>query len=174
MCKHELPFAESDRQKSRLITPVFHRMGYYETFKINTEQFVDVKYDKDAWYQLDILLNWGSSETAFFINGKYRTTTKFYSFMRDEHLKGQCEDSQKVDTLSLYTLTPGVTSSFRQLRVCTQLCPELPEALKLYKGSEPSEALEDPLAIFESNSAQAMRAVDFFACLFIVLSYVAI
>jgi len=33
-------------------------MGYYETFKLNVRQFVDVKYEVNTWYQLDILLDW--------------------------------------------------------------------------------------------------------------------
>ena len=155
-------------------------MGYYQTFKINTEQFVDVKYNVDTWYQLDILLDWYDSQIAFFIDGKYRTMTKFYSFMRDEHLKGQCEDSQRVDTLSLYTLSPGVTSTFRQLRVCSQLCPTLEDqesVIRLYKGDEPTEFLEEPLTIFgenRSNFAYKVPLLDIFALLAVVLCLILI
>ena len=49
-CEDGLLFKESDRQKNRLMTPVFHRFGYYETFKINVKQFVDVKYEANRWY----------------------------------------------------------------------------------------------------------------------------
>jgi len=32
---------------------------------------VDVKYEADKWYQLDILLDWDEAKIAFFIDGKY-------------------------------------------------------------------------------------------------------
>ena len=106
------------------MTPVFHRFGYYETFKINIKQFVDVKYEANRWYQLDILLDWDESNVALFIDGKYQLVTPFYSLERDKALKvAQCkEEGNSVNTLSLYTLTPGVTSSFRDLRICKGLC----------------------------------------------------
>jgi len=63
-------------------------MGYHQTFKINTSQFVDVSYKADTWYQIDILLDWTGSKVAYFIDGKYQLTTKFYSYARDEYLKG--------------------------------------------------------------------------------------
>lgn len=123
-CEDELLFKESARQKNRLMTPVFHRFGYYETFKINVKQFVDVKYEANRWYQLDILLDWDESKIAFFIDGKYQLVTPFYSLERDKALKvAQCkEEGNSVNTLSLYTLTPGVTSSFRDVRICKGLC----------------------------------------------------
>ena len=116
------------------MTPVFHRFGYYETFKINVKQFVDVKYEANRWYQLDILLNWEQNEVAFFIDGKYQLVTPFYSLERDKALKsaGCEEEGNSVNTLSLYTLTPGVTSSFRDVRICKSLCND-PPADKPYK-----------------------------------------
>ena len=44
-------------------------MGFYETFKINTQQWVDQKYEANVWYQLDILLDWRTKEVALFIDG---------------------------------------------------------------------------------------------------------
>ena len=40
------------------MTPVFFRMGYYNMFKINTNLDVDVPYEANKWYQIDILLDW--------------------------------------------------------------------------------------------------------------------
>ena len=109
------------------MTPVFHRFGYYETFKINVKQFVDVKYEANRWYQMDILLDWTEFNVAFFIDGKYQLRTPFYSLERDKALKvAQCEEEgNSVNTLSLYTLTPGVTSSFRDIRICKGYCNDL-------------------------------------------------
>lgn len=83
-----------------------------------------MKYNANQWYQMDILLDWNESQIAFFIDGKFQLLTPFYSLERDKALKvAQCEDEgNSVNTLSLYTLTPGVTSSFRGVRVCEDFC----------------------------------------------------
>jgi hypothetical protein len=98
------------------MTPIFHRFGYYETFKLNRSQFIDLKYEANQWYQLDFLLDWETKQVAFFIDGKFRTIVGFYSAIRDEFLAQKdknCAKREFVNTLSIYTLTPGVTSSFR-------------------------------------------------------------
>ena len=61
------------------MTPVFHRLGYQHTFKINVKQFVDVTYEADRWYQLDVLLDWELKRVAFFIDAEFQLTTRFYS-----------------------------------------------------------------------------------------------
>ena len=77
-----------------MTTPVFHRLGYYETFKINTKQWVDVKYHSNVWYQLDILLDWNTKEVALFIDGKFQLTTPFYSLERDKLLFAESESCE--------------------------------------------------------------------------------
>ena len=76
---------------------------------------------------MDILLDWTEFNVAFFIDGKYQLRTPFYSLERDKALKvAQCEEEgNSVNTLSLYTLTPGVTSSFRDIRICKGYCNDL-------------------------------------------------
>ena len=100
-------------------------MGFYNVFKVNTAQFVDVMYEPDHWYRLDVLLDWTQNKVALFIEGKLHKITRFYSYSRDDHLPASCTRAQTVDRLSIYTLTPGVTSSLRSLRVCQELCPPL-------------------------------------------------
>ena len=75
----------------------------------------------------DVILDWDeedslhlSSNVAIFINGTYVQQTHFYSKDRDIMLK--C-DEHFVNTLALYNLTPGTTSSFKDIRLCTDLCP---------------------------------------------------
>ena len=130
---------------------MFFRLGYQNTFKINVEQFVDVKYEADRWYQVDILLDWESKKSAFFIDGLFHVLVPFYSLERDVAMKKaaldkglDCEKSF-VNTLSLYTLTPGVDSSFRELRVCEDLCPG-PATIKLHEDLTVN--LKDPFSVF--------------------------
>ena len=91
---------------------------------------------------------------AFFIDGKFELVTKFYTHDRDSHLKEKCEEGDSVDTISIYSLTPGTTSSFKALRACSEVCtPEQSAAIKLYKGDESAETpLDDPFIVFKEHS----------------------
>ena len=101
------------------MTAVFHRFGFHETVKINRQYFVDIKYESNRWYQIDILLDWNAKEVAYFLDGQFKLKTAFYSHERDKLL--EC-DSSFVNKLSLYTLSPGVTSTFKDVKVCKELC----------------------------------------------------
>ena len=123
---------------------------------MNRDHFVDVKFAAQRWYQVDILLDWDSKQVAFFLDGQYQLKVPFYSLMRDDLLK--C-DSSFVNKLSLYTLTPGVTSSFKDVKVCKELCQfptpqednnddssstNILTVQKLYQGTNKSAYLVDP------------------------------
>lgn len=60
-----------------------------------------------------------------YVNGKHETYADFYhgeSVYADKD--GYYEpDYSGVDTLMLYTLSPGVTSSFKDIQICDELCP---------------------------------------------------
>ena len=132
------------------------RFGFYQTVKINREYFVDRRYEPDRWYQIDVLLDWEHSNSALFIDGKYVLLADFYSKARDEALT--CNHNS-VNMLSLYTLSPGVVSSFRDLRVCSDLCPSN-EAVYLplqEKDKEDSPPLEDPFTVFTTQGADYLN-----------------
>ena len=89
---------------------------------------MDLKYAAETWYAIDILLDWDRQEVAFFVDGTFRQQVPFYSSERDKFLRElapeTCTAAKKkvVDTLSLYTLTPGTTSSFAEVLVCQDFC----------------------------------------------------
>ena len=58
---------------------------------------------------------------ALFLDGRYELMTEFYTKARDDQIL--CEE-RFVNSLMLYSLTPGVTSSFRDVRLCTGVCPD--------------------------------------------------
>ena len=62
--------------------------------------------------------------------------------------------------LSLYTLTPGVTSTFRDIRVCSKLCPDNETStIKLYNGKDSSKLLPDPFMVFEVDFNTSMASM---------------
>ena len=62
-----------------------------------------------------------------------------------------------VNTLSLYTLTPGVTSSFRDIRICDDLCDPLDRG----SGKTPATHIlnkdgTDPFSVFKESKNLSM------------------
>ena len=95
-------------------------MGYYNQFKLNKANYMDYQYEKEKWYKIDILLDWDEKEVAVFIDGIFIKKVAFYSLDRDELMK--CGESF-VNTLMLYNLTPGTITAFKDIRLCSDLCP---------------------------------------------------
>ena len=61
-----------------------------------------------------------------FVNGKFETHSDFYhGDVRYADKDGFYEPVYDgVDTLMIYTLTPGVTTSFRNIKLCSSWCAE--------------------------------------------------
>jgi hypothetical protein len=67
-----------------------------------------------------------------FVNGKHETFSDFYhgnELFADKD--GFYEPPYTgVDTLMLYTLTPGVTSSFKDIKICSKWCKPSDEEME--------------------------------------------
>lgn len=95
--------------------------------KINAEQFLDISYAAETWYQVDVLLDWNTKHLCFFLDGDFIVRTPFYSLERDKQLA--CA-GDGINRVSLYNLTPGVTSRFSDIELCSGICPETTPAFK--------------------------------------------
>ena len=110
-----------------------------------------------------MLLDWDNEAVALFVNGEYKTRTGFFSSERDEMLG--CDETF-VNALMLYTLTSGMQSSFKDVRLCTELCPgtqeaELPLTDTIPEGSRRSQdPLADPFIVLTDTSKYASSAVE--------------
>ena len=82
--------------------------------------YSQIGYSADQWYKIDVLMDWESSFAAFFIDNVLKAETDFFSAERDKAKKA---DVQFLIALHLYTLSPGETSYFKDIRLCTHLCP---------------------------------------------------
>jgi hypothetical protein len=91
--------------------------------KVNREVFFEMAFEKDVMYKIDMLLDWDSKRVALYVDNDFKKIAEFYSKDRDK--KMGCLNANSVNTLSLYNLSPGTTSLFRDIRVCKDLCPEL-------------------------------------------------
>lgn len=95
-------------------------MGYHDFIKVNLLSYSRLNYKAHEWYKVDFLLDWEEDYAAFFIDGKFIANTWFYTRERD--LQTQC-DQKFINALMLYTLTPGESSTFKDIRMCNEICP---------------------------------------------------
>ena len=95
-------------------------MGYHDYIKVNLLSYSLVNYNANQWYKADFLLDWEDDYAAFFIDGKFIANTWFYTRERDYQTK--C-DQKFIKALMLYTLTPGESSIFKDIRMCNEICP---------------------------------------------------
>ena len=119
-CNGNTPHVELERAAGRKESPVFFRFGWFENIKINLMSFSKIVYEKDKYYKIDILLDWDLKMLALFVNGEYMSQVEFFTMDRDEMI--EC-DKTFVNALMLYTLTPGVTSTYKDIKLCSELCP---------------------------------------------------
>lgn len=113
------------------------------------------------------MLDWERKKVALFIDNDYKGMTSFYSLVRDAYLS--CQANDFVDTLSLYTLTPGVESSFANIRVCDDLCPRTAGSLEVNALMDGKKALDDPFRVFEKDQNAAMYELLNHAVLILLL-----
>jgi len=73
--------------------------------------------------KVDILLDWDANKTTLYINNTYQITMDFYHG-QDKFVEGTEIDPGYAysNTLVFYTLSPGATSYFKDLKVCSQIC----------------------------------------------------
>ena len=112
---------------------------------MNTVNYSKINFVADTWYKVDVLLDWDAKAAALFLDGQFKFSTEFYSKARDEQLL--CADPF-VNTLMLYTLSPGTSSAFRDLRLCQDLCPDtVLSKAPAAAGSTDPEVLSDPFVV---------------------------
>ena len=157
---------ENANSLKRIMTPVFFRYGFYGQMKINTNNFIEKAFSADQWYKIDILIEWAKDKrkVALFVDNQEMLKAPlskpedFYSKDRDKDLECHMDEKKPedkwdgvgVNTFMMYSLSPGTTSFFRNIRVCEDLCDDelLPgeefKEEKETKQNEKCEPLEYP------------------------------
>jgi hypothetical protein len=86
-------------------------------------QYIKTRQKDKEWMKVDMILDWNLNRTALYINETYQITMEFYHGT-DKFVEGTELDAgyNYANTLVLYTLSPGATSYFKDLKVCTEKC----------------------------------------------------
>lgn len=88
-------------------------MGYYNYMKLNVESMI-LKTEANRWYSIDLIINWDLQWVTMYVDQEAQSAQPFF-IMRNTHAKD-------ANALSIYTLTPGATSLFRNIMVCDVAC----------------------------------------------------
>ena len=91
----------------------FFRLGYFDFMKLNTANMLR-KYDESEWYNVDMLFDWDEQRVSIYVNDKAIKSDAFFTQRKDKLESG--------NALSIYGLTPGSTSYFKNLRMCSDVC----------------------------------------------------
>jgi len=100
----------------------FFRMGYLNYMKLNTFNMVELSVGK-KWYKIDLLVNWPDQRVAIYVNGKFKASSPFFN--------NEKERVESSNVLSIYGLSAGGTSRFREMEVCNDICANDDDSTKL-------------------------------------------
>ena len=91
----------------------FFRLGFFDYAKLNTENML-VKYEAGVWYAVDLLMDWSEQRVSIYINGDEYKSTTFFTQSKDK--------LTSANAVSIYGLSPGSISKFKDIRICNEVC----------------------------------------------------
>jgi hypothetical protein len=72
---------------------------------------------------MDLLMNWDTNMTSIYVNEKYVMDAEFYHGIDRYNVANEVlPEHEGVDTVILYTLTPGASSQFKDIKLCMEIC----------------------------------------------------
>ena len=89
------------------------RFGFFDHMKLNVESMIQKTY-ADRWYDIDLIIDWEEQLVSIYVDLKANRAQPFF-VMRATRVEA-------ANALSIYGLSPGGTSKFRNMMVCHNLC----------------------------------------------------
>jgi len=114
----------ADFKKIEFSDIALFRLGYFDFMKLNTNNML-MQYSADEWYRVDLLLDYDEQRVSIFVNELPLESSSFFTKRKDKLASG--------NALSIYGLTPDGVSSFKNIKMCNEICPsrKFPTALYL-------------------------------------------
>ena len=75
------------------------------------------KFEADVWYNIDFLIDWEEQQVSVYVDKQGMLKAPFFT--------KQKEKIKSANAVSLYGLSPGGVSRFRNLQICKEKCDEL-------------------------------------------------
>jgi len=107
-------------EREPLYDVAFVRFGYFNYLKLNGNPMV-MKFEGDVWYKIDLVIDWEEQKVFIRAEGGDGEETEVRTAEEPFFTKRK----QKIDSangVSIYGLSPGGVSRFRDLKVCEEIC----------------------------------------------------
>ena len=91
------------------------RMGFFNHVKLNDDSMI-TEFFEGEWYTIDMLLDWELQTVSIYTDGEGVRAVPFFT--------KRAMKLEDVNAISIYGLTPGGISRFRNLLVCEDICDE--------------------------------------------------
>lgn len=85
-------------------------MGYFNYAKLNVEQNMLLQFGPDEWYNIDLIIDWSEQRVSIYMNDEPLKSASFFTQRKEKLESG--------NAVSIYGLTPGGVSRFKNLRIC--------------------------------------------------------
>jgi hypothetical protein len=102
-------------KKKQFSDVAFFRLGYFDYLKLNTQNML-MKYEASKWFSIDLILDYDDQRASIYVNQQPLKSASFFTQREDKLDSG--------NALSIYGLSPGGTSKFRNIKMCESICPE--------------------------------------------------
>lgn len=100
----------------------FVRLGYFNYLKLNTESMV-MKFATETWYSIDLLIDWDEQQIIIRSQVTGNTEKEQIFSSRQPFFTKRKQRIDSANGISIYGLTPGSVSRFKNIKVCTEFCP---------------------------------------------------
>lgn len=81
-----------------------------------------MKYKAEEWYQIDLLIDWTDQQIIIRSHPAKNATDTYTS--RQPFFTKRKQRIVSANGISIYGLTPQSVSRFKNIRVCTEFCPD--------------------------------------------------
>lgn len=90
------------------------RLGYFNFAKLNLQNML-MEYEENKWYSIDLILDWDDQRASIYIDDEGYKSDAFFTKRKEKLNSG--------NALSIYGLAPESVSKFRNIQVCSDICP---------------------------------------------------
>ena len=91
----------------------FFRLGFFDYAKLNVQNMLS-RYEAKKLYTIDLIIDWDDQRVSIYINDEALKSETFFTQRKDK--------LESANALSIYGLSPGSVSKFKDIRVCDEIC----------------------------------------------------
>jgi len=83
------------------------------------------RFEANKWFKIDLIIDWNEQRVSVYIDDKGKKSEAFFTQRKTK--------LESANALSIYGLSPGSVSLFRDIRVCEKICEKETQDGKEFK-----------------------------------------